>query len=132
MNIIIKNINYDNILIEYKDEKYLTKYNLDKFILLGIPIEIEYKNIKYNNNNIHVYISNIEYLDKLLTIEKTITKKINLNKDIKLLKYDKINRIHYIVCKNKNNKSYNSRSYNNKLHINIIKVYNNIFYNNIL
>jgi len=127
MNIIIKNVNYDNILIEYKDEKYLTKYNLDKFIILGIPIEIVCKNIKYNMNNIHLYISDIEYLDKLLTIEKMINRKINTNKYIKLINYDKINRTQYIICKNK---KYISN--NKKLHINIIKIYNNIFYNIIL
>ena len=67
MNVIIKNIDKDNIVINKKDNIYKLYYNLNLYYkIIGIPLKINYKYITVHNNLYYIFINEKDNLNLLL------------------------------------------------------------------
>ena len=119
MNVILKNIEYNNILIKYNNYKnlYNIQYELDYIKINGIPINIKIQNYITNDNTLFLYINDFDTYMKLYNIELYIQKYI---KNFKLLKNK--NREIFITCKKSHIEDINNIN---------ITIYNIININNI-
>jgi len=114
MHLLIKNNNIDLSNIKYiynpKFNFYKLYYDLGYIKLLGVPMTIKYDNIiQYNNMN-YVYLSDMNIINTLRSINKLLV-------DIPCLNIVRYNKKHYLICKN-----FDKNKVTNPLTINIQKL----------
>ena len=94
MNVIIKNIDKDNIIISNKNNVFKLYYNYNlNYKIIGIPLKIYYKYITIHKNLYYIYFDedsnkNIQLLNNYLTknilkflfIRNNITNKFIISK----------------------------------------------------
>ena len=114
MHLLIKNNKIDLSNIQYifntKFNFYKLYYNLGYIKLLGIPITIKYDTIIQQNNMNYVYLSDINIIHKLKSINQLLI-------DIPCLNIVRFNKKHFIICKN-----FDNNEITNPLTINIQKL----------
>ena len=124
MNIIIKNIDKDNIVINKKDNIYKLYYNLNLYYkIIGIPLKINYKYITIRNNLYYIFINEKDNLN-LLLLNNYLLKHIN---NFLFIRNNITNK--FIICNNynKNNvdiikNDINKLKTNNTIYVNINKI----------
>ena len=123
MNVIIKNIDKDNIVINKKDNIYKLYYNYNLYYkIIGIPLKINYKYITIRNNLYYIFINEKDNKN-LLLLNKYLSKYIN---NFLFIRNNITNK--FIICNNYNKDKTNTNIIKND--INTLK-YNNIIYINI-
>ena len=124
MNVIIKNIDKDNIVINKKDNIYKLYYNYNLYYkIIGIPLKINYKYITIRNNLYYIFINEKDNKN-LLLLNKYLSKYIN---NFLFIRNNITNK--FIICNNYNKTNtniikndINTLKSNNILYININKI----------
>tara|TARA_Y100001980_G_C14548890_1_gene330396 strand:+ start:1075 stop:1491 length:417 start_codon:yes stop_codon:yes gene_type:complete len=124
MNVIIKNIDKDNIVINKKDNIYKLYYNLNLYYkIIGIPLKINYKYITVHNNLYYIFINEKDNLN-LLLLNNYLLKHID---NFLFIRNNITNK--FIICNNynKNNveiikNDINKLKTNNTIYVNINKI----------
>ena len=124
MNIIIKNIDKDNIVINKKDNIYKLYYNYNLYYkIIGIPLKINYKYITIRNNLYYIFINEKDNKN-LLLLNKYLSKYIN---NFLFIRNNITNK--FIICNNYNKTNtniikndINTLKSNNIIYININKI----------
>ena len=97
MNLVLKNININNIIIDYTSYKfYKIYYKTDYTKTTGITISINVKNIKkYLYNYLYyIIIEDKNTLDTLINLGNYINKQVD---NFSILRKNK--NVYYIICK---------------------------------
>ena len=124
MNVIIKNIDKDNIVINKKDNIYKLYYNYNLYYkIIGIPLKINYKYITIRNNLYYIFINEKDNKN-LLLLNKYLSKYIN---NFLFIRNNITNK--FIICNNYNKTNtniikndINTLKSNNIIYININKI----------
>ena len=102
MNVIIKNIDKDNIIINKKDNIYKLYYNYNLYYkIIGIPFKINYKYITIHNNLYYIFINEKDNLN-LLLLNNYLLKHIN---NFLFIRNNITNK--FIICNNYNKNNMN-------------------------
>ena len=124
MNVIIKNIDKDNIVINKKDNIYKLYYNYNLYYkIIGIPLKINYKYITIRNNLYYIFINEKDNKN-LLLLNKYLSK---YNNNFLFIRNNITNK--FIICNNYNKTNtniikndINTLKSNNIIYININKI----------
>tara|TARA_A100001037_G_C15094639_1_gene610810 strand:- start:909 stop:1325 length:417 start_codon:yes stop_codon:yes gene_type:complete len=102
MNVIIKNIDKDNIVINKKNNIFKLYYNLNLYYkIIGIPLKINYKYITIHNNLYYIFINEKDNLN-LLLLNNYLLKHIN---NFLFIRNNITNK--FIICNNYNKNNMN-------------------------